>query len=320
MDKKKSYISNALSRIKFKSFGFFLLLAFVFLIFTKLSKQYTETLQLRIELTNVPNDIYINQDSIVPISVTVSTFGFNYLAHLFKNKRLMLNFETIFAKETDRIYTKSSDINYLISQKLGSNTSIESVKPDTISIRFSMLSSKVVPVKLNSQLSFMPGYNLYDTIVTKPDSIKIIGATETVVNINFIETELISLKDINSDININTSLKKPKTSEVKLYPSSVVVMAEVEKFTENFVTVPIDFIGLPQGIKINYFPKTVAVFYEVGLKDASRIIPEMFEVVCDYSQINSENSTALKPIIYKTPNFVKNTRLKLTEVDFIIIQ
>lgn len=320
MNNQKNYFKAIFSKIKLKSFGFFLLLAFVFLIFTKLSKQYTETLQLKIELTNVPNDIYINQDSILPFSVTTTTFGFNYVAHSFKNQNIVLDFETFSSKDANRFYSKSSEVNHLITQKLGANTTVESVKPDTLFVPFSKLTSKMIPVKLNAEFDFMPGYNFYDVISVQPDSIKIIGAVEAVANINFIETNLISTKGIKNNINLKADLVVPETSLVKLYPSQVNVTAEVEKYTENIIAVPINFIGLPQGLKINYFPKTAEVLYEVGLKDATRIIPEMFEVVCDYSKINSENSTTLKPFIYKSPNFVRNARLKLTEVEFIITE
>lgn len=320
MNKQKNYFNTILSKNKFKSFGFFLLLAFVFLIFTKLSKKYTETLNLKLELVNVPDDIYINQDSILPISATVSTFGFNYLIHLLKPQNISLDFKTVFSVDGNYAYSASSNIKYLITQKLGSNTVIETVKPDSITIPFSKLISKVVPIKLNRQFSFMPGYNLYDSIVMKPDSVKIIGSSIAVDNVDFIETSVISLKEIKSNINVKADLKLNEGSNVKLSKVHINVTAEVEKYTENIVFIPIDIMGLPKGVKINYFPKTVDVLYEVALKDAARIIPEMFEVVCDFNQVTNKNLTTLKPILYKSPDVVRNPRIKLNEVEFIIIE
>lgn len=320
MNKQKNYFNTIVSKIKFKSFGFFLLLAFVFLIFTKLSKKYTETLNLKVELVNVPNDIYINQDSILPVSATVRTFGFNYLAHLLNPQNLSLDFDTVFSVDGNLAYSASSNIKYLITQKLGSNVMIESVKPDSITIPFSKLISKVVPVKLNRKFNFMPGYNLYDSIVLKPDSVTIIGASKAVDGVNFIETSLISLDEIKNNINVKVNLSLNQASQIKLSQSQISISAEVEKYTENMVSVPIDIMGLPQDVKINYFPKTADVLYEVALKDAARIIPEMFEVVCDYNQVINKNITTIKPILFKSPRVVRNPRIRLKEVEFIIIE
>lgn len=311
---------NNWSNINIKTFGFFLLLAFGFLLVTKLSKKYTETIEFQIELVNTPDDMYFNQDSLPTISATVTSRGFNYLANLFNQNVITLDFETLFSIRQNLAFCPTSDMKHLIASNIGLTAIVEGVKPDTLSISYSKLISKVVPVKLQSDFKFSAGYKIYNGIEVKPDSVTVIGAFNVVGEINFVETAVIEKKDIANTFNETVVLLNPNTTAVKMKPSQVKLHVPVEKYTENVVSVPIDFIGLPKDVNVNYFPKSVDVFFEVSLKDAENVVPELFEVVCNYNSLSSTNESVITPLIYKQPNFVKNARLKLKEVEFIIIE
>lgn len=304
----------------FKTFGFFLLLAFMFLVVTKLSKKYTETLQFKVELINTPDDLYFNQDSLPHISATVNTLGFNYLASVVSRNVIKLDFKSFFSLEQNYMYCSTANLKSLIASKVGSNAVVEIIKPDTISVPYAKLISKTIPVKLKSDLKFAQGYQLFKPITINPSSVTIVGALNQVSEIEEIETIVLSKKDVAKSFTQSVDLINPNNSVVKINPKQVGIEVVVEKYTENVVSVPIDFIGLPNNVKVNYFPKRVDVYYEVSLSDAQRVVPELFEVICDYNSIALNNVAVVTPILYKQPEFVRNARLKLKEVEFIIIE
>jgi len=300
---------------------FFLVLSFLFLVFAKLSKTYTETVVFHINYSNVPEQHSISSDHDSIIKVRVKSYGFNLLSHNFFKHSINVDFKKETRKrgeqyiwETEKGFTK-------IRTKLGSKFEVLSIAPDSLVFPFEIMTVKTVPVKPDLEISYSAGYDILDSLTVQPDSVKVIGPKNIVEKISKIKTTKKKLKDVNVSINETLELKLDKSfKNVKLDKNSVKLTGTVEKYTEGTFEVPVNIINLPKGIKINYFPKTVLVSYYVSLENYKEIKSSDFEIVCDYAQLESRDGTFFIPQLVSKPELVRSAKIKQSKVEFIIIE
>jgi len=316
----KSKILKAVKNKRLNVFGLFFLLTFAFLALTKLSKKYTETISLDIKYVNLPENRLITLDSAPKCNALVSDIGFNLLLYHFKKQYIQIDFEKdVFEKDSNYIWIiDKNDLN--LNSQLGASSEIISLEYDTIKFPFETLSVKKVPVVLNSKITFTPGFDILKNYKISPDSINILGSYSNISKISKVETEQLNLKDVNYSINRSLPLKPLDNQSIRYSVNNVTVSAKVEKFTEGTLEIPITIVNKPLDVTVNYFPKTVAVFFYVALNDYKAIKPLDFKVECDFLEVESTNKTFFTPKLVKIPETVKNARMKLNKVEFIIVQ
>lgn len=320
-NKLKSKILKAIKSKKLHVFGLFFVLAFLFSIFTKLSKTYTDTVTLHFTYTNVPQDKTIALDSSQDVKVMVKTYGFNLLPYYLYKHDISVDFKSdVSLKDKNYVWTSKQGIQK-ISKEIGNSVEIISIKPDTLLFPFHTLAVKKVPVKVNHKIKFVAGYDYVDAIHVQPDSVKLIGSETLLSKISSVNTEPLVLNEVNSDfsktvaIAVTPTLKKMKLSQYK-----VAVSAKVQKFTEGTFEIPVTIVNLPVGTTINYFPKTIPVIYYVSLNDYKLIKPADFVLECDFNDIKNTDKTFFTPKLVDQPKQVKSVRLKQNKVEFILIQ
>lgn len=319
--KIKAKITKAIKSRKLNVFGLFLVLAFLFLIFTKLSKTYTETVAFHLEYKNVPQDKAVVSDSSQLVKVMVKAYGFNLLPYYFYDHSVVVDFKTDVSLKNKNYVWVSKQGTQKINKKLGNSVEIISIKPDTLVFPFHNLAVKKVPVKVNHKIKFVAGYDYMDALHVQPDSIKLIGSEALLSDINHVSTEPLLLNGVNSDFSKTVAIASTAAlKKIKVSPKEVVVSAKVEKFTEGTFEVPVTIVNLPVGTTINYFPKTISVAYYVNLNDYKLIKPTDFVLECDFNDIKNTDNTYFKPKIVSTPKQVKSVRLKQNKVEFILIQ
>lgn len=316
----KSKVLRSIKNKKLNVFGLFLLMTFGFSALTKLAKKHTENFVLDITYVNLPEQRVIALDSAPKCNVVISDYGFNLLSYQFKKPSIQIDFNRDVSVKSGHYIWVANNNRHKINAQFGNAMELISLKPDTIKFPFETLFVKKVPVVLNSKISFKSGYDIMNNLIIKPDSIKVIGAQADVEQINKVETEILNLKEVSDTIDAVLPLKKLDNSKIKFSKSSVKVLAKVEKFTEGTLEVPVTIVNKPLDLSINYFPKAIAVSYYVSLNNYKNIKPLNFKVECDFSEIENTNKTFFTPKLVKSPDLVKNARLKQNKVEFIIIQ
>lgn len=318
MKKLKADVIASLKNKKINVFFLFLLFAFVTLIFTKLSKEYTNTIAFGIEKLNVPQENVILNDS-VKLNITLKTHGFNWLRYYISVPKIKIDFsKDVFKKEKYFVFNKSK--SYLNNTQFDKQVELLSISPDPIMFRYGVNMVKKVPVILNTAVNFSPGFDMSSQLISKPDSITVVGPDIIVSNINGLQTEAIILNEVRANVNEIIKLQLPKnTTGLKFSCKEVVLEGKVEKFTEGMLKVPVLVINAPKNAKVKYFPKAVSVSYYVSLSDFNTILPKDFKVVCDFSKID-ENQSFLIPKIDNQPETVKNVRIGQPRIEFIIVK
>jgi len=317
LSKINTNISDYFKKKNVKRFSIFFLIAFVFLLFSKLSNDYKQTIKLQVSLTNLDDEIILQNDSLNIINAYVEAKGFSLVPFVFKKtKTIVFNSETDVLIQSNHYILDVQKHKFVIEDQLGKSYKILSIKPDTLLLAYAKLASKVVPIVLNHKISYAPGFDISKDFSFDVDSVKIVGSSTVVNSIDFLNTELLELTDVNKDIVETLEFDTSNYTDIEIFPNSVKVSNNVIRFTEGTIEVPVVIINKPSGVDINYFPKTVALSYYVDLERYSSIVPSDFILECDYAQLKA-NQTYLVPKITRQPDFVKRVSIKQNQIDFI---
>lgn len=315
--KKNENILHHLKKKNFKLFTLFFIVAFVFLIFSKLSNDYKQTIELKVNLVNVDDEILLKNDSTNYIQAYVEAKGFSLMPFIFNNsKKLEINAKSDVTIRTHNFVFDVEKHKYLIESQLGSAYEVISIMPDTLLISYSKRASKSVPVILKKSINYAVGYDLKGEFGFNLDSVKVVGSLEEVDKIDSIITEELVLNDIKSDIQHVVKLDISNYNHIEVFPNTLEVTGNVTRFTEGIIEVPIVITNQPENVILNYFPKVVKLSYYVDLENYDAIKASDFKVECDYAELE-DNQTFLKPKVVKKPSFIKHVNIKQKQIDFI---
>jgi YbbR domain-containing protein len=264
----------------------------------------------------VPQEYVILNDS-VKLNVTLKTHGFNWLNYYFTNPKIKIDFGKDVYKDGD-VFVYSKSKAYLNNTQFDKNVELLNLEPEKLTFRFGKNLVKKVPVKINTDISYSPGYDRATAIISEPDSVVIVGPSILVSEYNLLETEVLTLNDVREHIEHQVKLKLPENKlDLKFSVENVFLKAKVEKFTEGTFKVPVGLINVPNGINIKYFPREVTVSYYVSLSNFKSVSRKDFKVICDFQKVN-ESQKFLKPELVKIPDLVKNTKIDHQNIEFII--
>ena len=308
-------ISEYIQRRNVKRFSIFLSMAFLFLVISKLSNDYNQSIKLKIQLTNVDDEIIIVNDSLNYLDAVVQAKGFSLVPFLFKDYKLILidadkdvsTFQNLYLFDVRRH-------KFLIERQLSKSYKILSLKPDSLFVTYTKRASKFVPVVLNKDIEFSPGYDIFGTHQLNVDSVKIVGSENNIREVSRVVTEELRLSDVKNTI--NQTLRIEKIPDIDIFPKQVNVSAEVMKFTEGTIESSIAIVNKPSELEINYFPKNVTISYYVDLDNFKSVQASDFKVECDFALLE-EGQSFFIPKVVKKPDFVKRVVLKQKRIDFI---
>ncbi|WP_157208741.1 CdaR family protein [Mariniflexile maritimum] len=303
---------------KINVFILFLLLSFIILLFTKLSKSYTKTIAFNIEKVNVPQEDVILNDS-TALYITLKTSGFKWLTYYFSKPKIKIDFSKDVHNQ-DSVFIWNKSMAFLENTQFGSQVQLLNITPETLVFRYGINMVKKVPVVLHSDIKFSAGYDVSKPFVLQPDSVVVVGPKNRVSSINSVVTQYLALSNIRTNISETVKLKLPKKNKDLTFSNTEVVLkAVVEKFTEGTLKIPVSIINVPETITLKYFPKEVNVSYYVSLDDYKTISPTDFKVVCDFGKVIG-NQSVLVPELVKVPKNVKNATISQKRIEFIIIE
>lgn len=318
--KIKSDIATSIKNRKINIFLLFLVLAFVILLFTKLSKEYTNTLAFKIDKINIPKENVVISDSTSTLFLTLKTHGFKWLHYYFAKPKITIDFSKD-VRKNESVFIWSKDKAFLLeSKQLGNQVHLLNIAPDTLFFKYDVNLVKKIPVILDANIKFSPGFDVLKDFELVPDSIEVIGPKAIASQLKNVKTNPIVLENIKSNVSKEVSLNLPKDiNDIKFSNTSVVLNVKVEKFTEGTLKIPLTINNIPEGVKLKYFPKEVGVSFYTSLSNFNTIKTKDFTVECDFSKLNTDQNYLI-PELVKTSRDVKRAKIKQQRIEFIIAE
>ena len=297
---------------------FFVLLALIYSMTSKLTSNYTKTIVFVVKPVDVPSDQVVLDQSIDSIGLELEAYGYNLAKYYIDQPIIEISLNDLNKVKSKYQWTKQRNFSDLQS-KFNKSIRLVSSSVDQIDFIIEQYESKKVPVELKLELDYKSGFDSFNEYKLSKDSIMITGPNSLIDTINMIQTHKLVLNQIDSEINAKIRIKPPENSNITHSDTELDFQLKVEKFTEESIKVPITIVNIDDNMKINYYPKVVSVLYRVSIREYKSVNPMDFRVECDLNTINRDNSVLISSIT-KKPSNVRKCRIENNQIQYVIIQ
>lgn len=325
MEKRLTQIINMVRNFLFSSanrefltFFFFLVLSTIFWLMTALNETYEREIGVPAYLVNIPKNVVVTSDMEDTVRVTVRDKGFALLAYTYGEgiRPINVNFQSAITRQSGYGVVSSQELMKMINQRFSGSSKIVQVKPDRLDFHYNYGLSRQVSVKMSGHV--VPGKSFYLARTRFwPEKVTVYGSKQALDSLRFVKTVPINITNFNDTVLRTVALETIKG--VKIVPNTVRIGLYPDILTEENIEVPITAINMPEGKVLRTFPQRVTVNFIVGASMFRSISPEQFAVVVDYNEIIDHPSDKCSIIhLRETPQGVRNARLKMTQVDYLI--
>lgn len=324
MEKRLTQIINMVRNFLFSSanrefltFFFFLVLSTIFWLMTALNETYEREIGVPAYLVNIPKNVVVTSDMEDTVRVTVRDKGFALLAYTYGEgiRPINVNFQSAITRQSGYGVVSSQELMKMINQRFSGSSKIVQVKPDRLDFHYNYGLSRQVSVKMSGHV--VPGKSFYLARTRFwPEKVTVYGSKQTLDSLRFVKTVPINITNFNDTVLRTVALETIKG--VKIVPNTVRIGLYPDILTEENIEVPITAVNMPEGKVLRTFPQRVMVNFIVGASMFRSISPEQFAVVVDYNEIIDHPSDKCSIHLRETPQGVRNARLKMTQVDYLI--
>ena len=324
MEKRLTQIINMVRNFLFSSanrefltFFFFLVLSTIFWLMTALNETYEREIGVPAYLVNIPKNVVVTSDMEDTVRVTVRDKGFALLAYTYGEgiRPINVNFQSAITRQSGYGVVSSQELMKMINQRFSGSSKIVQVKPDRLDFHYNYGLSRQVSVKMAGHV--VPGKSFYLARTRFwPEKVTVYGSKQALDSLRFVKTVPINITNFNDTVLRTVALETIKG--VKIVPNTVRIGLYPDILTEENIEVPITAINMPEGKVLRTFPQRVTVNFIVGASMFRSISSEQFAVVVDYNEIIDNPSDKCSIHLRETPQGVRNARLKMTQVDYLI--
>ena len=314
-----SLVRNFLSTIvnkEFLIFLFFLSVSGLFWLVITVTETYEREFSVPLRLVNVPKDIVVTSEVDDTVKVTIRDKGYILLAYKYTltDDPISIDYK-LHAPKDEKSTVSTSELQKLIYQQLSKSSRIISLKPDRLVYYFTRGKSKTVPLRLNGKI-VMGQSHYVSRIVFSPERVDVYARKSLLDSIHYAFTENMVISNLTDTIVRTVALKK--VLGAKFVPSEVKVTIYPDILTEANVEVPITAVNMPKGKTLRTFPSRVKVLFVTGVGNVRNISANQFRVEADYSDIEAHPSEKCSLSLVAMPQGVRNPRLEISEVDYLI--
>lgn len=312
----RNFLFSSANR-EFLTFFFFLVLSTIFWLMTALNETYEREIGVPAYLVNIPKNVVVTSDMEDTVRVTVRDKGFALLAYTYGEgiRPINVNFQSAITRQSGYGVVSSQELMKMINQRFSGSSKIVQVKPDRLDFHYNYGLSRQVSVKMAGHV--VPGKSFYLARTRFwPEKVTVYGSKQALDSLRFVKTVPINITNFNDTVLRTVALETIKG--VKIVPNTVRIGLYPDILTEENIEVPIMAINMPEGKVLRTFPQRVTVNFIVGASMFRSISPEQFAVVVDYNEIIDHPSDKCSIHLRETPQGVRNARLKMTQVDYLI--
>ena len=276
-------------REKLTAFGIALVIAISLWFIVNLNRDFNVTLQIPIELTNIPDDQVVSSSVPENARVNVTGEGWNLISLYNNPPKILLNADE----------NQSINISDQIRNQIGAfnDINILQVNPSTLTVETEERATRRVPVENRVNISLREQYGLLREPLVYPDSVTITGAQSVIGEITSWPTQQVELTRINQPVQRTIPLVEADTP-TQVIPEEVEIHLEVAEFTETEVRIPIRTRNLPSGRVVTYNPSSIVVRFDVPIDQFSGVKGQRpFAAYVNFEDMEGDNTGRVMPQI-----------------------
>lgn len=304
---------------KLKTFLVFLFVACIIWVLTKFSKDYTATVPASLHYTNLPENSVLGDNNLSEVNFDLTANGFEFLKHQLKTPLIEIDVATFYSEEIKTAIIPKNELIRIISAQLNNEKAVANLSIDELNVSLDLLVTKMVPVVVDSRISFKEGFRATNGYQLKPDSVSVSGAKLLLDTLKQISTEPITLDGLDISKELDVALVLEGTEDVILRPERVSLNISVEEFTQKTVSVEITLLNVPSDTTLKIIPERVDISFDVSVARFNSITAEDFTIVCDFNERNSEENFMTAKLSSK-PTDIFNVELNERKIDYLIFK
>ena len=306
------HIKNA----KWKTFLFFLFIASLFWVLTKISKEFAAPITAKVQFINVPETASIKDTNAEELTFNLFTNGYEFLGHKLKKPVLNIDFSKYIIENKTSISIPSEQLLKEINVQFPSSSSANTLNIDMLILVVDPIVRKKVPVVVRNMATYKKGFKRIGSIAVKPDSIFVSGPQVNVKLIDSILTDVLVLELLDKNISEKIDVVVPDVPGISLSNKNVVVFWEVKEVAQKEFEIPLKLINKPNGETIKMIPNKVKIRVDVTLGNFNEIKASDFEVFCDYNERNIDENFMIAHLREHTNN-VEHIEIATQKIDFL---
>ncbi|MBE7177778.1 MAG: YbbR-like domain-containing protein [Mucilaginibacter polytrichastri] len=307
---------TTIERRRLTAFFLCLVTAMMAWLFLTLSNRYTYPVEAQVSFINLPESKAFHPLQSDTVDISVEGTGWQML----------------FARATHATHSLSVDVksleqrNYVvispqlrrINQSQDRNEQIVAVSPDTLYFDFSSRSVKKVPIELEQKIDYDKQFFASGETELRPKFVTITGPAESIAHISSWKTDSLTLKNVNTSVNMRMPLQPAKEGNMSVYPPAVQVYIPVDEFTEKEIDVPVQLTHNSAYYNVKLYPDRVKVKFTVALNKYTDTDRKFFEATADLNdwKVNGMGQLPVK-LSYKKL-YGKVISVEPAQIDFII--
>ena len=301
---------------EFLIFLFFLCVSGAFWMMLTVTETYEAEYAVPVRMINVPKGVVVTSDMDDTVKVTLRDKGYVLFAYKHGGFLRPIDIDyNSYSKLKEKGTVTAADLQKRIYHMLMTSSRIVSVKPDHLDYYYTQGQSKAVPVKLYGTVE--PGQSYYIAKVDfSPEHVEAFARKSLLDSITAAFTEAQNITGLTDTITRTVSLRK--TKGVKFVPSEVKLTIYPDVLTESSVEVPVTAVNMPDDKILRTFPSRVKVTFAVGAASIREIKVDQFQVEADYEEVMDHQSEKCTLRLVRSPHGVRNARLEMSEVDYLI--
>ncbi len=290
------------------------LFSIILWVFVSFNNNYTTTIKVPLEFTNVKEGNSLLSQSNSDVSLTISGQGWS-LAQIAFGPDATLKIPT-----NENVGIQNYNVRDAIGKNawLSSSIQVVIVSPTEIYYSIEKLNHKTVPIVANVAIEISEGYGLVSKVKLIPDSVNISGPKSLINSIKSISTEKIGFE--NSDENTSIKLNLQSIQHVDFENGFTNIEFEVQKIVDKtFNNIPIKIVNVPNLRELNLFPPNIDVTLRGGLQNLGIQDGEGISAVVDFNDAFRDTLGFINPHV-TIPEFTTLTNVKPNTLKYIIKQ
>jgi len=300
-----------------------LLVSTLFWFLKALNDEYSTEVEFPIVFTNVPKNYALYGDTPDRLKATIEDAGFTIIRYKFSFVFSSLkfdvskHFEQNLSSEVDgTIELRQAALINGIESELLSTTKIINIFPDNITISYSKLQEKRLPIKVLADISTEQQHIVNGPITTVPDSLLVIGNSRLLEETEAIYTHPVKANSLEDSLVKNVSLET--VEGLKFDRKRVKLIIPVEAFTEKLLEVPVVGRGFPDSLDIRTFPGVVKVSCICGLSVYNKVHQHNFVCYINYEDVKLKNNGHTEVHVESNSEYAQRVMIRPTLVDYLI--
>ncbi len=238
-----------------------LVISFLFWLFLTLNNETQKDLSLPLKLEAVPDSTTIISGLPDVVKVSVRDKGSSLLRYDFGNEPTMTVDFLECADGNGSLKISSIEMLARVRRLFNNTTAVVAVSPDSLSVKYTNMPGKRVPVKVDIKVTPDFRYVINGATMLSDDSVTVYSDRNTLGNVTSVQTRRISESGLTDTL--TRTIGFVHVAGAKFVPDEVTVKVPIEPLIAKKQNVNIDVVNLPIGVNVITFPSTVGASFLV---------------------------------------------------------